>query len=226
MKLLLWDIDGTLLASGGAGVRALEQAVSTEFLRGDPADLSTIDWAGRTDRWIAEAIFAKYGVDHTPAHVTRLLDTYIGLLPAYLDRYSAVLPGIVEILESAAARDDVHQGLLTGNLEGATKTKLGHFDLWRYFAARAFADDSALRNDLGPHALRRATAHTGVTFDPANVWIIGDTPHDIACGKVIGARTLAVATGHHPTAELTKHSPDAMLEDLADPARFWSVIED
>ena len=225
MKLLLWDIDGTLLASGGAGMRALEQAVSTLHLQGRAADLSTIDWAGRTDRWIAEAIFAKYGVEHTPANVTRLLDTYIGNLPTYLDRFSAVLPGVVEILDAAAARDDVHQGLLTGNLQRGAATKLGHFDLWRFFAFGAFADDSPLRNDLGPHALRRATAHTGVCFAPHDVWIIGDTPHDIACGKVIGARTLAVATGHHTRAELAVHEPDALLDDLSVPASFWSALE-
>ncbi len=223
-KLLLWDIDGTLLASGGAGMRALESAVSTEFLQGEPADLSIIDWAGRTDRWIAEKIFAHYEVEHTAANVTRLLDTYIGNLPPFLDRLSAVLPGIVDILTTVAARDDVHQGLLTGNLERGAATKLGHFDLWRFFAFGAFADDSPHRNDLGPHALRRATAHTGHTYEPSDVWIIGDTPHDIACGKVIGARTLAVATGHHPREELATHRPDALLDDLADPAAFWSLL--
>ena len=225
MKLLLWDIDGTLLASGGAGVRALEQAVSTEYLHGAPADLSTIDWAGRTDRWIAEAIFAKYGIEHTPANVTRLLDTYIGNLPSHLDRLSTVLPGINEILAAADQRDDLHQGLLTGNLERGAKTKLSHFDLWHYFAFGAFADDSALRNDLGPHALRRATAHTGIIFEPANVWIIGDTPHDIACGKVIGARTLAVATGHHSREELAAHQPDALLDNLTKASDLWSLLD-
>ncbi|WP_221029830.1 HAD family hydrolase [Actomonas aquatica] len=224
MKLLLWDIDGTLLASGGAGMRALEKAVSTEFLHGEPADLTQIDWAGRTDRWIAEAIFAQYGIEHTPEHVTRLLDTYIGNLPDYLERLSTVLPGIPEILTAVDQRDDIHQGLLTGNLERGAETKLGHFDLWRHFAFGAFADDSPRRNDLGPHALRRATTHTGITFDPANVWIIGDTPHDIACGKVIGARTLAVATGHHSREELAAHQPDALLNDFADPATFWTLL--
>lgn len=224
MKLLLWDIDGTLLATGGAGMRALEHATSTEFLAGTPADLSTIDWAGRTDRWIAAAIFAKYGVEITPANVTRLLDAYIGHLPAHLTTLSAVLPGIAEILAEADRRDDITQGLLTGNLERGAATKLGHFDLWRYFAFGAFADDSPTRNDLGPHALRRATAHTGHTFNPTDVWIIGDTPHDIACGKVIGARTLAVATGHHTLDQLSAHAPDALLADLSVPADLWRIV--
>ncbi len=223
-KLLLWDIDGTLLASGGAGMRALERAVSAEFLHDAPADLSTIDWAGRTDRWIAQKIFEKYSIEHTPAHVSRLLDAYIIRLPEELARTTRVLPGIIEILTAVAQRDDVHQGLLTGNLERGAATKLGHFDLWRFFPFGAFADDSALRNDLGPHALHRATAHTGISFAPENVWIIGDTPHDIACGKVIGARTLAVCTGHHSRDELAVHQPDAVLEDLADAVSFWRTL--
>lgn len=224
MKLLLWDIDGTLLATGGAGMRALEAATKSEFSPGADVDLSTIDWAGRTDRWIAEAIFAKYAIDHTPQNVARLLDTYISHLPAHLDRLSGVLPGIVAILTEADASPDIAQGLLTGNLERGAATKLGHFQLWDYFPFGAFADDSAWRNDLGPHALRRAADHHGQEFNPTDVWIIGDTPHDIACGKVIGARTLAVATGHHSRDELAAHEPDAVFDDLSDPDAFWVAI--
>ncbi len=224
MKLLLWDIDGTLLASGGAGMRALEHAVSTEFLHGVPADLSTIDWAGRTDRWIAEKIFDKYAIVHTPAHVTRLLDAYIARLPAELTTTTRVLPGIAEILTAVPGRGDFLQGLLTGNLQRGAATKLGHFDLWRHFPFGAFADDSPHRNDLGPHALRRAAEHSGITFSPDDVWIIGDTPHDIACGRIIGARTLAVCTGHHTRDQLAAHDPDALLDDLSDVTAFWHCL--
>jgi len=225
LKLLLWDIDGTLLATGGAGMRALEAATISEFFPDTDVDLSTIDWAGRTDRWIAEAIFQKYAVDHTPENVARLLDAYISHLPTHLDRLSGILPGIVEILAEAHARSDIAQGLLTGNLQRGAATKLGHFKLWDYFPFGAFADDSPLRNDLGPYALRRAADHHGRDFSPADTWIIGDTPHDIACGKVIGARTLAVGTGHHSRDELAAHEPDALLDDLSDPALFWATVE-
>ncbi|MCF3648362.1 HAD family hydrolase [Synoicihabitans lomoniglobus] len=225
MKLLLWDIDGTLLASGGAGLRALEQATESVFNLPVPADLSTIDWAGRTDRWIAAKIFEKYDIEHTPDNVTRLLETYIGNLPAELSRTTAVLPGILALLTEVQQRNDIAQGLLTGNLERGAKTKLGHFDLWNYFPFGAFADDSAIRNELGPHALRRAAAHHDRTFAPTDVWIIGDTPHDIACGQIIGARTLAVATGHHTRDQLAAHAPDAGLDDLSNSAEFWAVID-
>ena len=222
MKLLLWDIDGTLLASGGAGMRALENALTK--LLGAPADLSDIDWAGRTDRWITEAIFAKYEIEPTPARAAQLIDAYLASLPDHLAQSTRVLPGVRERLAEAATHGQVVQGLLTGNLERGAKIKLGHFDLWHYFPFGAFADDSAQRNDLGPHALRRAHAHAQYQFDPDAVWIIGDTPHDIACGKVIGVRTLALATGHHAQAELESHHPDAFLADLSDQSAFWKIV--
>ncbi len=223
MKLLLWDIDGTILASGGAGMRALEASLTQ--LLGSSADLSDIDWAGRTDKWITEAIFSKYEVEHTPELAAKLIDAYLAGLPDHLHQSTKVLPGIRDRLAEADARPDVVQGLLTGNLERGAKIKLGHFDLWHHFPFGAFADDSAVRNELGPHALTRAALHTGHQFDPTNVWIIGDTPHDIACGKVIGARTLAVATGHHTSDQLAPHQPDALFADLADSDAFWRLID-
>ena len=128
------------------------------------------------------------------------------------------------LLATAGARPDVAQGLLTGNVERGARTKLSHHDLWDHFPFGAFADDSEFRNELGPHALRRAHAHTGVHFPPTRTWIIGDTPHDIACARVIGANVIAVATGTHTAAELAAHSPDALLADLADAAAFWNII--
>ena len=225
MILLLWDIDGTLLASGGAGMRALERAVTAVFQLPFAADLSDIDWAGRTDRWIAAKIFEKYGIDHTQPNVDAFLDAYISRLPAELAQSTHVLPGILEILTTADSHPRFAQGLLTGNLQRGAATKLGHFDLWRFFPFGAFADDSPLRNDLGPHALRRASRHSGHDFDPDRVWIIGDTPHDIECGKVIGARTLAVATGHHSHEQLAHHEPDALLTDLSSASAFWACVE-
>lgn len=223
MKLLLWDIDGTILASGGAGMRSLENSLSN-ILEFD-VDLSDIDWAGRTDQWITQAIFAKYDVEPSPSLANRLIDAYLAELPNHLAQSAQVLPGVRDRLAEAAARPDVVQGLLTGNLERGAKIKLGHFDLWHHFPFGAFADDSAVRNDLGPHALRRAAAHADHQFNPSNVWIIGDTPHDIECGKVIGVRTLAVTTGHHTAAQLTPHQPDALLDDLSDETRFWNLFD-
>jgi phosphoglycolate phosphatase-like HAD superfamily hydrolase len=225
LKLLLWDIDGTLLSTGGAGMRALEAAISAEFDLSEPVALGDIDWAGRTDGWIAEMICEKIGVEHTSEQVDRLLRAYVAELPRHLNARTEVLPGVREILAAAHDRDDVQQGLLTGNMKVGARTKLGHFDLWHYFPFGAFADDSPRRNDLGPHALRRAADHTGHVFDPAHVWIIGDTPHDIECGKVIGAKTLALSTGQHTGEQLAAGSPDAMLDSLIPAAKFWQALD-
>lgn len=220
--LLLWDIDGTILHSGGAGIRAIDLSLQQDM--GIDGDTAGIAWAGRTDRWITGQVFAKHGIPLTEANATRFIDGYLNRVTAELTRSGHVLPGVEALLRTGHARPDVAQGLLTGNLERGARVKLGHFGLWEYFAFGAFADDSEDRNELGPHALRRATAVTGVTFEPSRVWIIGDTPHDIACGKVIGARTLAVATGHHTREELAAFEPTAIMDDLSDEAAFWALV--
>ena len=179
MKLLLWDIDGTLLSTSGAGIRGLEASMSAEFNSNEPVDLSDIDWAGRTDKWITRTIFEKYHVKHTSANVDRLLNGYIERLPKLLESLTSPLPGVREILAESDCRSDIVQGLLTGNLERGAAIKLGHFNLWDYFPFGAFSDDNAVRNELGTYALRRAAAHSGHEFDPRDVWIIGDTSHDI-----------------------------------------------
>ena len=122
-------------------------------------------------------------------------------------------------------RPDVVQGLLTGNLQRGAEVKLTHHKVWHYFEFGAYADDSTHRNDLGPHALRRAKEKHAVEFSPDRTFIIGDTPHDIECGKVIGARTIAVATGKYSEAELSSHEPTAVFGNFADTAAFLRVID-
>ena len=221
--LLLWDIDGTLVTSGGAGMHALRVALRAVF--GIDGQVDDIDFAGRTDRWIIRQIFGKFGVPATEENFARYLDGYVAALPAQLaDRGVHLLPGVRTLLDGAMVQGDLALGLLTGNLRRGAETKLGYHGLWSYFAFGAFADDSEDRNDLGPHALRRARAHHGVDFALERVWVIGDTPHDIACGQAFGARTLAVATGRHAAEELRAGNPDAVLADLSDAAAFWRLI--
>jgi phosphoglycolate phosphatase-like HAD superfamily hydrolase len=221
--LLLWDIDGTLIASGGAGMRALQSALHTVF--GVAGSLADIDFAGRTDKWIMREVFRKFSLPPTAENFERFFDGYVAALPAELANPQArVLPGVREILASAAAHGAIAQGLLTGNMRRGAQAKLGYHGLWDHFSFGAFGDDSEFRNELGPHAVRRAAAHHGVDFRQDHVWVIGDTPHDIACGKAIGARTLAVGTGGSTVEQLRRHQPDAVLPDLADPAAFWKII--
>ena len=222
--LLLWDIDGTLIASGGAGVRALGVALTRVFeIEGS---LDDIDFAGRTDRWIMRQVFAKFGLAATEENFTRYFEGYVAALPAELANPAArVLPGVRTLLAAAADHPGVVQGLLTGNMRCSAQAKLQHHGLWEYFAFGAFGDDSELRNELGPHALRRAVAHAGIGFKPERVWVIGDTPHDIACGKIVGARTIGVATGGHSLAELRAHQPSAVFADLSDTTAVLRLFE-
>jgi phosphoglycolate phosphatase-like HAD superfamily hydrolase len=136
-----------------------------------------------------------------------------------------VLPGILAIIDKISHRSDIAQGLLTGNLRHGAEIKLGRLDLWRPFPFGAFADDAEQRDQLGPHALSRAAAHHGIHFSPANVFVIGDTPHDIACGKAIGAKTIAVATGRYSSGELRSHNPTIVMANFADPNAFFSALE-
>lgn len=222
--LLLWDIDGTLILSGGAGERALIRALHTEF--GVEGSLDGVELAGRTDRWIARQLLTKFTLPVTEDGITRFLESYLRALPQELVHPEArVLPGVRELLAALSARGDVAQGLLTGNLRAGAEIKLRHHDLWTPFAFGAFADDAELRNHLGPHAVRRAGSHHAVEFAPDRVWVIGDTPHDIECGKAIGASTIGVATGRFTVDELRAHTPTAVFADLTDTAAVLSVID-
>jgi phosphoglycolate phosphatase-like HAD superfamily hydrolase len=221
--LILWDIDGTILHSTGAGMKALEVALQDVF--GVAGSFEGIDFAGRTDKLIIRQVFERFSIEHSPANIERYLDGYISALPRSLAaNNSRILPGLPEILRAAHGRDDVAQGLLTGNIRRGAEAKLGYHGLWDFFPIGAFADDSEVRNELGPHALARARGHWKADFPPERVWIVGDTPHDIACARAVGARVLAVATGSTGLAALAAHGPDAALGDLRQPEAFWDAL--
>jgi len=221
--LLLWDIDGTLTLSGGAGMRALGVALREEF--GIDRSLNGIDYAGRTDTWIMRQIFAQIGLPDSEANLARLLARYLAELPGALQNPGCrILPGVSAALAALAGRGDCVQALLTGNVERGARLKLGHHGLSHFFAFGAFADDSEQRNDLGPVALRRAREHHGAEFALERVFVIGDTPHDIACGKIVGAQTIAVATGQYSAAQLHAETPTAVFDDLSDTAAVLRAV--
>ncbi len=214
-RLLLWDIDATLINSGRAGLISLKRVVARRY--GVEDDLSDIEIAGRTDARIARSILEKYGVAKTDEHVSAFLDEYIAGLGELLPQTSGcVLPGVAEILELMQDKDDRVLALLTGNLQRGAELKLRRYGLWHYFEFGAFADDHHDRNQLGPFARTRACERHDFDFPPHAIDVIGDTVHDIACGKAIGARTIAVATGSSSAEELAAHKPDFVFEDLAD----------
>ena len=213
-RLILWDIDSTLVNTGAAGQHALVRATIEWF--GGEGDLTGVEIAGRTDRAIAHQILQKYGKAVTDESVNSFLDRYIALLPEELPRRNGrVLPGVRELLEYLARQPDTTLGLLTGNLQRGARLKLEHYNLWHFFPFGAFADDHHDRNALGPCALSRAVEHAKFDFPVAQVDVVGDTGHDIACGKAFGARTVAVATGSWSREQLVGYEPDFLFDDLS-----------
>ena len=214
-KLLLFDIDGTLLTSGGAGERALRLGFRDHF--GIDDDLSTVEIAGRTDSGIARAMLAAHGLPATSENLAKFFDGYLHHLALELPiQKGALLPGMLSLLDALRPREDIVLALLTGNLERGAKLKLTHYGVWHYFQFGAFADDHHDRNALGPFARARAQERHGAEFPPGCIFVLGDTPHDIACARAIGARAVAIATGRYSHAELAAHAPDFLLQDASD----------
>lgn len=213
--LVLFDIDGTLLTSGGAGEKALQRAVTDRFAVAD--SLKDIEIAGRTDSGIARQIFRKYGVAETAENFAAFFDAYLGhlaeLLPATQGR---LLPGVVPLLEALRQRPDIALGLLTGNLARGAELKLTHYDVWHYFEFGAYANDHHDRNELGRFACARLRERHGIDLPCDRIFILGDTPHDIACARAIGARAIAVATGGSGREQLAAAEPDFLFDDFSD----------
>jgi phosphoglycolate phosphatase len=227
LKLVLFDIDGTLVLTGGAGVRAMNRA--GESLVGTTDLLNGIQVAGRTDWIILHDALRKIGRDLDAGLFDRLRDRYVAnLREEILERghgTKAVMPGITELLPVLEARDDVFLGLLTGNFEEGARIKLEHFDLWRYFKCGAFGDDAADRNALVPFAVERARDCGFDDIPYEDVFVIGDTPHDVACANAVGAVPIAVATGGYSLDQLRATGAPIVLQDLSDTASFLRLID-
>ncbi|MEP6668871.1 MAG: HAD family hydrolase [Chthoniobacter sp.] len=214
-KLLLFDIDGTLLTSGGAGERALRRGFRDRF--GIEDDLGRIEIAGRTDSGIARQMLAYHGLPETPENLTAFFDGYLHFLAEELPSSpGTLLPGILPLLEALKPRTDIVLALLTGNLARGAEIKLTHYGVWHYFEFGAYADDHHDRNQLGHFARQRALEKHGVEFPPARIYVLGDTPHDISCARAIGAKAVAIATGKFTVGELGGLSPDFLFTDLSD----------
>lgn len=214
-KLLLFDIDGTLLLTGRAGEHALRVALKERF--GVDDDLSSISFAGSTDGAIVRQMFEANAIPHTPENVTDLFDGYVHHLALELPRREGrVLPGIVDLLEALHQRDDCVLGLLTGNIEKGAELKLSHYGVWDYFEFGAFADDHIDRNKLGPVAHLRAVEKHGISFEASDVYVLGDTPKDIDCARAAGFVAVAIATGSCGADDLAAHKPDFLFADLSD----------
>jgi len=226
-KVLLFDIDGTLVLTGRAGVRAMNRAC--EQVIGHSNALDGVAVAGRTDSIILHDALRAIGHEMDEDLFARLRDAYVTLLREEIllpgEGIKAVLPGVAGLLDALRARPDVFLALLTGNFEEGARIKLEHFDLWRYFKCGAFGDDAADRNALVPFALDRARACGLDAIAPEDVFVVGDTPHDVACARAVGAVPVGVATGSFSVADLRGSGADIVFPDLGDAAAFMRVID-
>ncbi|MGE3274275.1 MAG: HAD family hydrolase [Vicinamibacterales bacterium] len=226
MIAVFWDIDGTLLTTGRAGIFAWEDACRE--VTGRELDFGALRTDGLTDHQVALAILAQAGVAAEPATVARLVSIYESQLPARLPlRQGRVMPGVVEALGSLReTRPDVHSMLLTGNTAAGARAKLTHYGLQGFFEGGAFSVDTGLRAGIATRALALVRERfPEVAFEPGHLFVVGDTPHDIECARAIGARTIAVATGVYDAEALAAHEPWAVLERLPDPPAFLALLD-
>jgi phosphoglycolate phosphatase-like HAD superfamily hydrolase len=223
MKLLLFDIDGTLLHANGTGRTAVEKALTD--LCGRSISTDGVTFSGKTDPAIMREILEANGLDPADTLVRDALDVYEETAHAAFDPDTVdALPGTTALLDRLAPRQEVHLGLLTGNIESMAYRKLNAVDFDHHFAFGAFGSDHSERHHLPPVAVARALAHTGHQFRGADVVIIGDTQHDIHCGRHVGALSVAVCTGRYARGELAAHEPDVLLDDLSDAEGFVNAI--
>jgi phosphoglycolate phosphatase-like HAD superfamily hydrolase len=214
-RLLLFDIDGTLVWGGPAKI-AFEQALVETF--GTTGDTAGVSFAGKTDPQIARELLSGIGFarDEVEAGFDALWDRYLGHLERHLvDRPMEVLPGVTDLLDALTPLEDVGMGLLTGNIEGGARLKLGSASLWERFHMGSYGSDHEERDELPGIALERARRFWGREVEPDQAVVIGDTPRDVQCGKKGGVRTLAVATGSYGADELHATGADRVVTDLA-----------
>jgi len=222
IRLVLFDIDGTLIKTGGAGEKAFAKVCEREF--NIPNATKDLNFAGRTDPAIVRDFFKQFGIAQTPQHFARFFSAYVIWLETILTTLDGtVLPGARELVAAfqAMPRRPVI-GLLTGNIKQGAQLKLSHYRLWDLFAMGGYGDDHEDRNQIAVIARDRGSKMIGSPLCGEEILVIGDTPRDIECGRAIGARILAVATGSFSLDQLRAHQPDWVRENLAglDAAQF------
>lgn len=213
ISLWLFDIDGTLVDTGGAGMLALKEAAVERF--GDEGP--ELDLAGSTDSGIVANMLDHFGYDEDVEEFEKFFAFYLERLEWNLangEFDGRVLPGVTGVLDQLADDFEMTVGLLTGNIAGGAAAKMRHYGLDHHFDFGAYGCDHADRNLLGPLALERASEYAGRNFSPEETLVIGDTPKDIACAHAMGSRCLAVATGRFSSEELLASGADMVIGSL------------
>ena len=224
VRLVLFDIDGTLIRTGGAGVKAFARVFATEF--GAVDGFEKLKFAGRTDVSLVREFFTVHQIPVTPENLERFFERYVFWLDHILkESHSEVCRGVWEFIAGLRALPRPPLlGLLTGNIRLGAEIKLRHLGLWETFETGAFADDHEDRAQIAAVAQRRGSRLLGEDLAGDQVLVIGDTPLDIRCARAIGARVLAVATGGATFEELEQHQPDWAAKDLTEIAPGQAVL--
>ena len=226
MIVVFWDIDGTLLTTGRAGIFAWEDACRA-VTRHD-IDFQSLKTDGLTDHQVAAAILAHAGVPADEATLSRMVAVYESQLPGRLPmRQGRVLDGVKDILEYfRQARPDIHSMLLTGNTAAGAHAKLTHYGLDEFFEGGSFSSDHGPRSGIAARALSAARARfPDAAIQPGHVFVVGDTPHDIHCARAIEARAVAVASGVYTREQLAAHDPWMVIDRLPEPAAFAALLD-
>ncbi len=225
-KLILFDIDGTLVLTGGAGLRALERAFERVF--GLSGAFEGVEMPGRTDQVIIADALERAGLQPEAALQAQFHETYCEYIREEIRVPAATkgtMPGVRELLDVLVGREDAYLGLLTGNFVATARIKLEHFGLWHYFRCGAYGDDAADRNHLMPVALERAGQSGVPPVANHDVLVVGDTPRDVACALAAGARPVAVATGRFDVATLQAAGAEVVFANLEDLDSFIALLE-
>lgn len=223
MQYILFDIDGTLIDSGGAGMLSLNLAFK-EFFSVDDA-FRAIRMAGKTDLQIVNEALRMHNIDSSNGNVPGFFASYVRHLEITIhNRNGHIKPGIRQALELLHVRDDIVLGLLTGNIETGAMIKLEAFGLAEFFEAGAFGENDPDRNKLLPIAVEKLREKKGIEIDYSQCIVIGDTPRDVECSKPYGAYAIAVATGPYSYDELSGTAADAVFHDLSDTDNFLHIL--
>ncbi len=225
-KLLLFDIDGTILNTGGAGKRSMIKAF--EEVYGVPNGFHNIHMSGKTDPMILREALSQVGLPLDEDLLELFKQRYFELIEVEIEKPNPkkrLMPGIGELILYLSERDDVILGLLTGNWKHGAALKLDHFSLYRYFKLGAFGDDSIDREKLLPFARERFERFYNDPVPAKNIFVIGDTPRDIQSAKPHGVRTVGVATGTYSPHQLRAEKPDFLFEDFSDWKSFLDVLK-
>ncbi|HEU4883310.1 MAG TPA: HAD family hydrolase [Longimicrobium sp.] len=226
-RLVLFDIDGTLLSAGGAGARAVREAMLEVY--GETGSIGGYNMGGRTDPQIVRELLTPvgYSVEEVEAGLDALWEAYLRNLRTEIAKATIrPLPGVPALLDRLeSSGDPTVLGLLTGNVEEGARLKVDAAGLgFERFRVGAYGSDHWQRPELPAVAARRAKEKTGLGFEGKEIVIIGDTPFDISCGAHLGVRTIATATGTHSADDLAGHNPDYLFDDLSDLDAVWRAI--